>query len=306
MKGWNSKSIKKLKVIMPDFSAPKRVNSFFGSLNNVVNAASGKAVTKNQLKGTAAPQPPTPKSRSLNCETCGKGFKLKPDEDYRYHCCMGCHIHSVMLKLPREILERLYIKENQSISVIAKQYGFSEKTIVRLISEYEFQGSAAAAQLKQPVKKVIKKTSVTVSKGITASSPDNTMSEEALLKGWKQGWRQIGDKRIYARSAWEGNFARYLQFLKERKTIVDWQHEPDTFWFEKIKRGVRSYLPDFKVFHINGTVEYYEVKGYYDAKSKTKTKRMAKYFPHIKLVLIDSEWFKRNRPKLKGLLPDWE
>ena len=66
---------------------------------------------------------------------------------------------------------------------------------------------------------------------------------------WQPGWREIGGKRKYFRSKWESNYARYLQFLKEHKQIEDWHHECETFWFEGIKRGVCSYLPDFKVIH---------------------------------------------------------
>ena len=57
---------------------------------------------------------------------------------------------------------------------------------------------------------------------------------------WKAGWREIAGRRIYFRSRWEANYARYLQWLKDRGEIVDWEYEPETFWFEKIKRGVRS------------------------------------------------------------------
>src|SRR4051812_46374772 len=67
-----------------------------------------------------------------------------------------------------------------------------------------------------------------------------------------------------------------------------WEYEPDTFWFEKIKRGVRSYLPDF--IDMNGT-SYHEVKGWMDPKSVTKIKRMANY-PAVKLVVITGKEYK--------------
>src|SRR5687768_3513242 len=92
-------------------------------------------------------------------------------------------------------------------------------------------------------------------------------------------WRVIGGIRKYFRSRWEANYARYLEWLKTNGEIVSWTHEPKTFWFEKIKRGTRSYLPDFCVIEKNGKEVYYEVKGYMDSKSKTKIKRMAKYYP---------------------------
>ena len=93
---------------------------------------------------------------------------------------------------------------------------------------------------------------------------------------WKSGWREIGGKRKYFRSRWEANYARYLEFLKQNKQVLDWAHEPEVFWFEGIKRGCVSYLPDFKVTYIDNAVEYHEVKGWMDDRSKTKMKRMEK------------------------------
>lgn len=123
---------------------------------------------------------------------------------------------------------------------------------------------------------------------------------------WKGGWREIAGRRIYMRSRWEANYGRYLQLLLERGEISKWEHEPETFWFEKIKRGVRSYLPDYRVTHLNGSITYHEVKGWMDNRSKTKLKRMAKYHPSIKLVIIQADWFKANGPKLCGILEGWE
>ena len=85
---------------------------------------------------------------------------------------------------------------------------------------------------------------------------------------WKSGWRTIGGQRGYYRSRWEANYARYLEWLRVRGDIKYWSHEKDTFWFEKIKRGVRSYLPDFRVTEINGDVVYHEVKGWMDRRTR--------------------------------------
>ena len=51
-------------------------------------------------------------------------------------------------------------------------------------------------------------------------------------------------------------------------------------------------LPDFKIYQNDGTVVYHEVKGYMDSKSATKIKRMAKYYPNIKLIVIQKEEYK--------------
>ena len=85
-----------------------------------------------------------------------------------------------------------------------------------------------------------------------------------------------------------------MQFLKERGIIADWLYEPKTFWFNEIKRGVRSYLPDFKVILPDGSHYWAEVKGYMDGKSKTKIKRFNKYYPKEELRVIDAKWFKES------------
>lgn len=123
---------------------------------------------------------------------------------------------------------------------------------------------------------------------------------------WKSGWRDIGGQRIFARSRWEANYARYLQLLVVGKVIVSWEHEPDTFWFEKIKRGTRCYIPDFKVTLNDGSVEYHEVKGWMDSRSVTKLKRMRIYHPSVKVILRDSAWYKRNMRQLSAVVPGWE
>jgi hypothetical protein len=123
---------------------------------------------------------------------------------------------------------------------------------------------------------------------------------------FKQGRRpDLGD--IYFRSGWEANFARYLNFLIKQKVIYKWEFEPDTFWFNEIKRGVRSYLPDFKVWDTRFSHPYYiEVKGHMDSKSRTKIKRMAKYYPEIRLDVVGKKEYAEIKVKLSSIIPNWE
>lgn len=121
-----------------------------------------------------------------------------------------------------------------------------------------------------------------------------------------QGWKEIDGKKFYFRSKWEANYAKYLQFLKVHNQIKEWEHEPQTFWFEGIKRGVVSYLPDFKITRSDGTHYWIEVKGWLDPRSNTKIKRFAKYFPEEKLIVIDSKWFSKNNKQMKFLIKTWE
>jgi len=123
---------------------------------------------------------------------------------------------------------------------------------------------------------------------------------------WKAAWRDIGGIRKYYRSRWEANYARYLQWLKERGEIIDWKHEPETFWFDAIKRGVRSYLPDFRVTEKCGASNLHEVKGWFDARSKTTLKRMAKYHPSEKIIVIAEREYKAIERKVSGMIEGWE
>lgn len=123
---------------------------------------------------------------------------------------------------------------------------------------------------------------------------------------WKQGWHTIGGKRHYFRSKWEVNYAHYLEWLKQRGEIKEWEYEPTTFWFEAIKRGTRSYTPDFRVTEKSGAVAYHEVKGWMDDRSKTKLKRMKKYHPDVTVVLVDSAAYRALTRQVGMLVPGWK
>lgn len=123
---------------------------------------------------------------------------------------------------------------------------------------------------------------------------------------WISQWAEIGGKRNFYRSRWELNYALYLQWLKENKQILDWEHEPETFWFEGILRGTRSYLPDFKVIELSGDVAYHEVKGWMDDRSKTKIKRMAKYHPDVRLIVIDAKAYRSLAKTAKRFVKGWQ
>lgn len=111
---------------------------------------------------------------------------------------------------------------------------------------------------------------------------------------------------LYVRSSWEANYCRYLNWLIKMGEIKSWEYEPDTFEFEKIKRGSRFYTPDFKIYENDGRIIYHEIKGWMDPKSKTKLKRMAKYYPEIKIILIDKDAYYAIAKQVKNFIPHWE
>ena len=98
------------------------------------------------------------------------------------------------------------------------------------------------------------------------------------------------DGKVYKfRSGWEYIFAQFLQILKDRKKIKDWEYECKRFEFKGIKRGCRDYLPDFKVIENDGSHWWAEVKGYLDQKGATRLNRMKRYFPEEKVRIIRKE-----------------
>jgi hypothetical protein len=93
-------------------------------------------------------------------------------------------------------------------------------------------------------------------------------SEIVKLKGGRR--TDIG---FYVRSSWEANLVRWFRF-----SGIEFQYEPCEFEFKGIKRGNRFYKPDF---YLPAENKYVELKGWLDAESKTKLKRMQQYYPDI-------------------------
>jgi len=100
--------------------------------------------------------------------------------------------------------------------------------------------------------------------------------------------------KIYSlRSDWERIYCKYLDLLIKWWKILDWEYESEVFWFLKIKRWVRSYKPDYKIYNIDWSIEYHEVKWRMDWKSQTKINRMKIYYPEIKLKIIRGDFIKK-------------
>lgn len=130
--------------------------------------------------------------------------------------------------------------------------------------------------------------------------------DESVRGSWKASWREVGNQRCFFRSRWEANYARYLEWLCSIGQIAKWEHEPQTFWFDGIKRGVVSYLPDFRVTENGGAVQWHEVKGWMDARSKTTIARMGRYHPKEVLIVIREKQYKEIGRKVSSLIPGWE
>lgn len=135
------------------------------------------------------------------------------------------------------------------------------------------------------------------------------MNKQFVAKSYtatKKRYRIIGGKKHFFKSAWEANVARILQKMKEQGTIKEWFYEDKIFWFLNIKRGVRSYVPDFRIY-TDDSDEFWEVKGYWDARSKTKIKRMAKYYPDVNIRIVDAKAYKQLTQDWKPIIgSEWE
>lgn len=110
----------------------------------------------------------------------------------------------------------------------------------------------------------------------------------------------------YFRSRWEANYARYLNWLIRHGEIERWEYEPDTFEFIPIKRGNKFYTPDFKIFNTDGTIEYHEIKGWMDNDSKVRLSRMTKYYPNVKLIVIEKDAYRAIAMQVRNMIDGWE
>lgn len=124
----------------------------------------------------------------------------------------------------------------------------------------------------------------------------------------------IGGVRYNFKSKSEYRYACYLEFLRLNGDILEWLYEPQEFTWQNQAGNKVKYKPDFKVVEKigvapSGMIEarrsWHEVKGYMDKRSKAKLKGFAKHYPDEKLILVDAPWFRRNSPKLKGLVKGW-
>ncbi len=175
----------------------------------------------------------------------------------------------------REVLVQLYEELLLAVSQISDIVGVSDQRICELLKEYKIG-----------------------------------LREKGAVKDNKNKRTAIGKRNsldgLFVRSSWEANFALYLRWMKQNGQIRDWKYEPDTFEFLPIKRGTRFYTPDFRVIENDNSVIYYEIKGYFDQKSRTRMRRMSKYYPKITVVVIDHDAYYALAKQMSHLLPDWE
>lgn len=115
------------------------------------------------------------------------------------------------------------------------------------------------------------------------------------------------DLGMYFRSKWEANYARYLNWQKDRGEIAHWEYEPVTFDFRQwYLKGAIHYTPDFRLTYPDGRQEFVEVKGLMDGKSKTQLKRLAKHYPEASLRLVTKAEYLAIEQGLGKVIAHWE
>lgn len=232
------------------------------------------------------------------------------------------------------LLPLLNNRDKPNVSLLAKKLGISKsdrkksephKEIMsinstELYKKIGYRGGIKGKKHKPETIELLRKRTVDLQNNKEYKEKHSKAVSAGLKMAIKNGYRPGGDnpysrtksgKRddldgLFVRSAWEANYARYLNWLVSIGEIKEWEYEADTFEFVKIRKGTRFYLPDFKVTNNDGTVEYHEVKGWMDDKSKTKLSRMAKYYPDIKLILIDEGAYRAISSQVKNIIKNWE
>ena len=126
----------------------------------------------------------------------------------------------------------------------------------------------------------------------------------------KRGWRKIGRKTIYFDSMAEANYYRYLCHLRRKKKIKQFVYHPPYFDFSDwIKHGTNRYEIDFKIIYNDGSEQYIEVKSTndltkMDSRSRTRIKRLLKYYPDTPFKIVTTLEIKALGARLS--IKGWE
>jgi hypothetical protein len=253
----------------------------------------------------------------VQCFVCGGVFRV-----YRYdyevrnrkYCSSACAASSARLARPKkEELGYLYHLQKMSTNELSVHYGVSKGTIYNWmkslgVSTRTLGKAISISQTGRPASEARKSAIGRAHKGkrcpwmVGTQNPIHKNSTSGMHYS-KSGKRD--DIGIYVRSRWEANYCRYLTHLQKEGRIKKWEYEPRTFVFYGVTRGCVSYLPDFRLTYPDGSIEYIEVKGRETSKDRTKWKRMAKFYPEVKLTVVREADYKSLAVNFGGL-PFWE
>jgi len=137
--------------------------------------------------------------------------------------------------------------------------------------------------------------------------------KDEKIKHWTamhvRGCRIIDGRTIYFPNKMEANYFRLLVFLKANREVLDFDYQPPEFDFRPfgITKGIVSYRSDFRVEDFTTILSYFvELKGYIGPDHKTKMNRMRKFYPNIKIKVIDYQAYKELAAQVGKIIPGWE
>jgi len=225
---------------------------------------------------------------------------------------MGIVTNRVLPRPAREVLYNAYHILGLSTNGLAKKFGVSKGTIYNWMNEFNIPTRSFSevngfnmlgkCHSEETKKKMSISRRYLMKDGVMIKRAPSDKEGKSRYRTGKRD--DLGG--LFVRSSWEANYARFLKWLKQHGEIINWEYEPDTFWFEGIKKGTYTYTPDFKITNKDGTVEYHEIKGHWTSKGRTQVKRMKKYYPEITLKIIDGDVYKALVKDCKNLIPGWE
>lgn len=251
------------------------------------------------------------------CKQCGREFAVRRSTPRKY-CSLACAYASKdrIVERPKDRGFRTCACCNKTWKVTTRNQGrltycssaccgaartrtMAMETRNCIICKKAFQTRTAA-----PLKTCSPKCRNVRRSDVTLNTHLNSPPSSPRYSNRKSGRRaDLGG--LFFRSAWEANYARYLNALITIGQVESWRHEPRVFVFPS-KRGARSYRPDFEVVTTGGVVEYHEVKGYDYPRGKSCRRKMKRYYPKEKVVLVDKKEYEPIARAFRRVLPQWE
>ena len=235
----------------------------------------------------------------VNCVVCSKPLSpVTPGHANSYKTCVDCRAaHRTMLN--KELGDKLrgthpWSYKEHPRGMLGKKHSQETLRVLRSLGELRV-GSHIS-------KESIEKALATKMARYGTTAPPNYGNQYSRAR---RGKREDLDN-VYFRSSWEANYARYLNWQVACGAIKGWNYESRRFTFEGVTRRPRTYLPDFEVEALDGTITYHEVKGWMDSKSRSKLKRMAKFFPDIVICVIGATEYAVIAADGGAYSPCWE
>lgn len=107
-----------------------------------------------------------------------------------------------------------------------------------------------------------------------------------------RGKARVAPKRDGSMNRLEAQYADTLEVQRQMGLLVRFDFEP-----EKLRLANRTfYTPDFRVIRSDGTVEFHEVKGFWEDDARVKIKVAAEQHPYrfVAIQRKKNEWIEED------------